>query len=103
MARTAFERRTGVKRTKVVVDLRRSSPVFQLQLSSVSVVANGYSWPCMANAKKSKPRDYVSRWTVRLIKATRAKLLGGVYASSEAEAIEESDIANVASSRGHAA
>jgi hypothetical protein len=42
----------------------------------------------MAKAKKSKPRDDLSRWTVRLIKATPARLFGAVYASSEAEAIE---------------
>jgi hypothetical protein len=43
----------------------------------------------MAKAKKSKPRDHQVRWTISLIKATPAKYLGQVFATSEAEAIKE--------------
>jgi hypothetical protein len=43
----------------------------------------------MAKAKKSKPRDHRVRWSISLIKATPAKYLGQVFATSEAEAIEE--------------
>ncbi len=54
------------------------------------MVANGHSEICvMAKAKKSKPRDLQVRWTISLIKATPAKYLGQVFATSEAEAIKE--------------
>jgi hypothetical protein len=43
----------------------------------------------MARAKKSKPRDHRVRWTISLIKATPAKYLGQVFATTEAEAIKE--------------
>jgi hypothetical protein len=43
----------------------------------------------MAKAKKSKPRDHQVRWSISLIKATPAKYLGQVFATSEAEAIKE--------------
>ena len=43
----------------------------------------------MARAKKSKPRDHKSGWSISLIKATPAKYLGQVFASSQAEAIKE--------------
>ena len=43
----------------------------------------------MAKAKKSKPRDHQVRWTISLIKATPAKYLGQVFATSEAGAIKE--------------
>jgi hypothetical protein len=43
----------------------------------------------MAKAKKSKPRDHKSRWSISLIKATPAKFLGQVFANTEAEAIKE--------------
>ena len=43
----------------------------------------------MAKAKKSKPRDHRVRWSISLIKATPAKYLGQVFATSEAEAIKE--------------
>ena len=43
----------------------------------------------MAKAKKSKPRDHRVRWSISLIKATPAKYLGQVFATSEAEAIRE--------------
>jgi hypothetical protein len=43
----------------------------------------------MAKAKKTKPRDHKSRWSISLIKATPAKFLGQVFAKDEAEAIKE--------------
>ena len=43
----------------------------------------------MAKAKKSKPRDHQVRWSISLIKATPAKYLGQVFASTESEAIKE--------------
>jgi len=43
----------------------------------------------MAKAKKSKPRDHQVRWSISLIKATPAKYLGQVFATTEAEAIKE--------------
>ena len=43
----------------------------------------------MAKDKKSKPRDLQVRWTISLIKATPAKFLGQVFATSEAEAVKE--------------
>jgi hypothetical protein len=43
-------------------------------------------WP---KQKKSKPRDHRSRWSISLIKATPAKYLGQVFATSEAEATKE--------------
>jgi hypothetical protein len=43
----------------------------------------------MAKARKSKPPDHQVRWTISLIKATPAKYLGQVFATSEAEAIKE--------------
>jgi hypothetical protein len=43
----------------------------------------------MAKAKRSKPRDHQVRWTISLIKATPAKYLGQVFATSETEAIKE--------------
>jgi hypothetical protein len=43
----------------------------------------------MAKAKKSKPGEHRHRWSISLIKATPAKYLGQVFATSEAEAIKE--------------
>ena len=43
----------------------------------------------MAKAKKSKPCDHQVRWSISLIKATPAKYLGQVFATTEAEAIKE--------------
>ena len=43
----------------------------------------------MAKAKKSKPRDHKSRWSISLIKGTPAKYLGQIFATTEAEAIKE--------------
>jgi len=43
----------------------------------------------MAKAKKSKPRDHQVRWSITLLKATPAKYLGQVFATTEAEAIKE--------------
>ena len=43
----------------------------------------------MAKAKKSKPRGHQVWWSISLIKATPAKYLGQVFATSEAEAIKE--------------
>ena len=43
----------------------------------------------MAKAKRSKPRDHQVRWSISLIKATPAKYLGQVFATTEAEAIKE--------------
>jgi hypothetical protein len=55
----------------------------------VSVVANGYSGLVYGQSQKTKPRDHKSRWSISLIKATPAKYLGQVFATSEAEAIKE--------------
>lgn len=43
----------------------------------------------MAKAKKSKPREHLSRWRMTLIKGTPAKCLGHVYAKDEADAVKE--------------
>jgi len=43
----------------------------------------------MAKAKKTKPRDHQHRGSISLVKATPAKYLGQVFATSEAEAIKE--------------
>src|SRR5262245_10935674 len=55
----------------------------------VSVVANGHSGLAHGQSQKSKPRDHQVRWSITLLKATPAKYLGQVFASTESEAIKE--------------
>ena len=43
----------------------------------------------MAKAKKTKPKEHLSRWRATLIKGTPAKYLGHVYAKDEADAVKE--------------
>jgi hypothetical protein len=50
----------------------------------------------MADIYDGSPWTHQVRWTISLIKATRAKYLGQVFATSEAEAIKAVKEFNVA-------
>src|SRR5262249_13246009 len=56
-------------------------------------------WPtdtqsiCYGQSQKSKPRDHQVRWSISLIKATPAKYLGQVFATTESDAIKEFNVA----------